>query len=223
MIIKLALKKKVQDLRSKGKTYSEIQKLLDTRIPKSTLSYWCRGLDLPLGYQQRIEEYNKFNLKKAQRIALSMNKIRREFYLKEIHKRNLYLVDGLKNLKTAKISLAILYAAEGSKSRYSSIMFGNSDPSLINLFLRLLRFCYTIDEDKFRCTLQCRADQNIQELENFWSDITKIPLMKFYKAQIDQRTINKPSKKLDYKGVCRIDYFSAELALDLKSIIKIIC
>ena|SRR3989344_4011073 len=220
---KKGLKIKAQDLRVKGRTYSEIQSLLNTKIPKSTLSYWCRNLNIPLGYQRKIKEYNKFNLKKAQKIALAMNKIRREAYLKTIRDRNLYLVNELKNLETAKITLAVLYAAEGSKSRRSSVMFGNSDPLLINLFLRLLRFCYTIDEGKFRCTLQCRADQNVRELEKFWSEVTKIPLTQFYKVQVDQRTLNKPSKKPDYKGVCRIDYFSAELSLDLKSILKIIC
>ena len=220
---KKGLKIKAQDLRVKGRTYSEIQSLLNTKIPKSTLSYWRRNLNIPPGYQRKIKEYNKFNLKKAQKIALAMNKIRREAYLKTIRDRNLYLVNELKNLETAKITLAVLYAAEGSKSRRSSVMFGNSDPLLINLFLRLLRFCYTIDEGKFRCTLQCRADQNVRELEKFWSEVTKIPLTQFYKVQVDQRTLNKPSKKPDYKGVCRIDYFSAELSLDLKSILKIIC
>jgi len=220
---KKELKIKAQELRLKGKTYSDIQRLLNTKIPKSTLSYWCGDLDLPLGYQRKIEEYNKFNLQKAQKIALAMNKIRREAYLKKIHERNLYLIDELKNINTAKIALAILYAAEGAKSIRGSIMLGNSDPSIISLFLRLLRLCYTIDERKFRCTLQCRADQDIPELEKFWSQTTKIPLAQFYKARIDPRTINKPSKKPDYKGVCRIDYFSAEIFLDLTSIAKIIC
>ena len=219
---KKELKTKAQELRSKGKTYSEIQSILNTKIPKSTLSYWCHNLDLPLGYQRRIEEYNKFNLGKARKIALAMNKIHREAYLKGIRERNLYLADKLENRETAKIVLAVLYAAEGSKSVRSAIMFGNSDPLIISLFLRLLRFCYTIDESKFRCTVQCRADQNVQDLENFWSAVTKIPLKQFYKAQIDRRTINKPSKKPNYKGVCRIDYFSAELSLDLKSIANII-
>ena len=101
-------------------------------------------------------------------------------------------------------------------------MFGNSDPSIISLFMSLLRYCYNIDESKFRCTLQCRADQNTKKLEKFWSQITKIPLSQFYKARVDPRTIDKPSKKLNYKGVCRIDYFSADLFIELKQIAEII-
>ena len=100
---------------------------------------------------------------------------------------------------------------EVAKTKRGSLMFGNSDPRVIALFLRLLRQCYNINEDKFRCTLQCRADQNIETLERFWSKITNVPLKQFYKARVDSRTIGKKSRKMDYKGVCRIDYFSADL------------
>jgi len=101
-------------------------------------------------------------------------------------------------------------------------MFGNSDPPIITLFLSLLRRCYNIDENKFRCTLQCRADQNIPKLEKFWSQVTKIPMPQFYKARIDPRTIGKPSRKPDYKGVCRIDYFSGDIFMELKQIMEVI-
>jgi hypothetical protein len=117
----------------------------------------------------------------------------------------------------------MLYLGEGSKdSKRGSLMFGNSDPFIVSLFLRLLRCCYNINEGKFRCTLQCRADQNIKKLERFWFRITGIPLSQFYRARVDPRTIGKKSNKLDYKGVCRIDYFSAELFIELKQIAEIV-
>jgi hypothetical protein len=122
----------------------------------------------------------------------------------------------------AKIALAMLYLGEGSKCTKGSLMFGNSNPGIIRLFLNLLRSCYNIDEKKFRCTLQCRADQNIKKLEKFWSQTTGVPPNQFYQARIDKRTIGKPSKKPDYKGVCRIDYFSADIFNELLQIVKII-
>ena len=213
---KLKLKEKATKLREKGKTYLEIQKILKVLIPKSTLSYWCHSIPLPLDYQRRIQDYNKFNLSKARKIALGVIKAKREKYLQSVAGRNKHLVTALKNKDTAKIVLAVLYLGEGAKNyKRGSIMFGNSDPFIINLFLYLLRYCYDIDESKFRCTLLCRADQNIKKLEKFWSQITKIPSSRFYKARIDPRTIGKPSKKLDYKGVCKIDYFSADLFIEL--------
>ncbi len=216
------IKNQVQTLRKSGKTYSEIQKYLNTKIPKSTISYWCRELPLPFGYERKIAGYNKYNLDKARKIALAVIKENRNKYLESISDRNKHLINELDNLNTAKIALAMLYLGEGSKTNRASLMFGNSDPLVIGLFLRLLRNCYKINESKFRCTLQCRADQNIEELEKFWSNITKIPMSQFYKARIDPRTINRPSRKLNYKGVCRIDYFSADLSIELKCIIKTI-
>lgn len=157
---------------------------------------------------------------KARNAALKANKIKRENYLNSIERRVKHLGGFVKNKDIAKIALAMLYLGEGAKRSRShgSLMIGNSDSKIIELFLRLLRHCYNIDESKFRCTLQCRADQNIRALEEFWFGITKIPRNQFYKAQIDPRTIGKKSEKPDYKGVCRIDYFSADILLELMQI-----
>src|SRR3989344_1469742 len=101
-----------------------------------------------------------------------------------------------------------------------SLRFGNSDSFIIGLFLNLMRKYYKVDEKKFRCTILCRADQNVVDLEKFWQEITKIPKSQFYKARIDARTIGKPSQKINYRGVCAIDYFSADTFLDLMQIPK---
>lgn len=220
---RLNIRKKAIKLRKKGKTYSEIQKSLKVIIPKSTLSYWCIDIKLSKEYQDRIRKIILNNAKKGRIIALTINRIKREKRLKSIIDRNKHLGTVLKNKDTAKIVLAMLYLGEGAKDpKRGSMMFGNSDPFIISLFLYLLRYCFNIDENKFRCTLQCRADQNIKKLENLWSQITKIPLSRFYKARIDPRTIGKPSKKLDYKGVCRIDYLSTNILIELLQIPKII-
>lgn len=222
-MISQELKEKIINLRKLGKTYTEINKLLNDHIPKSTLSYWCNDLALPLGYGRKVQEYNKFNLEKAREASLISKRICRENNIKRIIQENSHLVGHLKNRDIAKIVLTVLYMTEGSRSANRSITFGNSDPLIVGLFLNLLRFYYVIDESKFRCTLQCRADQNIKELENFWSNITGISLDKFYEARVDSRTIGKPSKKKDYKGVCRINYFSAKIYHELVNVAKLIC
>jgi hypothetical protein len=215
------LKHAVITLRKDGKTYSEIIKKIGIPIPKSTLSLWCKDILLNSKYKKRIKESIRKNIYKGMAVALISNKIKREKYLKDVYNRVSYLGKIFKDKDVARISLAILYLGEGSKTR-SSLMFGNSDPEIISLFLRLLRYCYKIDEKKFRCTLQGRADQNVKKLEKFWSKNTGIPLNQFYKARIDARTIGKISRKPKYKGVCRIDYFSADLFNEIMKIIEII-
>lgn len=214
-------KQKVINLRKKGKTYSEIKKYLKKNISKSTLSYWCKDTKLPINYYKKVQDLKKASLIKARKIAWKINNVKRKKYLDEVINRNKYLTGKIEDKDVARIALAILYLCEGSKKK-SSLMFGNSDPFIIKLFLRLIRYCYDINEKKFRCTLQCRADQDIKILEKFWSRITNIPLKQFYKAQVDYRTINKPSRKPNYKGVCRIDYFSSALFIELKKIGEIL-
>jgi len=213
---------KSKKLRAQGKTYKEIQELLNVKIPKSTLSYWCKDVYLPIEYKAKLKKLNLLNSEKGRAMALVVNKRIRDEYLKSVIDRNKGLKNVFKDKDVSKIALAMLYLGEGGKTQRGSLSFGNSDPFIISLFIFLMRYCYNIDEHKFRCTLQCRADQNTKILEKFWSDITNVSLDKFYKAKIDPRTIGKPTKKKEYKGVCRIDYFSADIFHDLMAIPKVI-
>lgn len=209
-------------LRANGKTYSEIQSLLGIKIPKSTLSYWCQSVQMPKEHRERITRLSEKNLRIGRRRSLERwKKVRqaRESTFKNSNSKLFNTYDT--NAETRKIALAMLYVAEGHKNR-SSIVFGNSDVDIIRIFLKLLRTVYDLDESKFRATVQCRADQDLNKLKIFWSKVTKIPLHQFSKSQIDKRTIGKPTKKIDYKGVCRIDYYSAYIDQELKYIARML-
>jgi hypothetical protein len=188
------IKAKVIGFRKAGKTYGEIRKILGINIPKSTLSYWCAGVLLSKIQKIRIEKRKKINIYKGHLAALVVNRARREKYLKSVEDRISYLSGFLKNKGTGKLVLGALYLGEGSKHRAGSLMFGNSDLGIIKSFLYIFRSVYDIDEKKFRCTVQCRADQNTKKLERFWSMVTKIPSRQFYKTRVDARTIGKKTK-----------------------------
>jgi hypothetical protein len=217
------LKQQVIGLRKKGKTYAEICSSINVRIPKGTLSYWCNGIPLPKSYVQKIKKINALNLIKAREKSIEVAQKVRQGQIEKIWLENGHLFKTIKDINVAKIALAMLYLGEGHKNRKRGALgFGNSDPGTIALFMELMRNVYDIDERKFRCTLLCRADQNIKKLEKLWSKTTKVPLSQFYKARIDPRTIGKPTKKTEYKGVCRIDYFSAKIFAELLEIPKIL-
>jgi len=216
---------KVRSFRSLGKTYGEINNILKLTIPKSTISEWCKNVSLPSEYKERISKLNLTNLSKGRQIAVEINKIKREQFLKEIEKNNIVLSKEIHSKNTAKIALAMLCLGEASKynrKNRSCFSLGNSDPRIIVLFLNLLKFCFTFDINKTRCTVQCRADQNTFELENYWREITNIPKRLFYKTRIDPRTIGKPTKKSYYKGVLKVDYFDTKIQLDLESLANLI-
>ena len=222
-MVTATLREQVRQLRSSGRTYTEINIQLGSKVSKSTMHYWCRGVYLDNTYYQRVQQMNQANLDKAREKAVIVNRAKRQAYLDSVLDSNQYLAKVIRNKDTAKVALAMLYLGEGGKSwQKASLDLGNSNPSVIKLYLRLLRYCYTIDESKFRCTVQCRADQNTDNLQRFWIRITGIPKRQFYHARIDKRTIGKSTIKPDYKGVCRIDYLSAHLFTDIMQTIKII-
>ena len=216
------IRQKVRELRSAGKMYSEIRQILSLKVPKSTISTWCKGIELD--ERAKIRVRNKINktLIAARAKARLTIEAKRGKYLGSIYEQNAGLVKNLKDIEVAKIALAMLYLGEGSKTHRGSLMFGNSEPKVIALFLKLLRQCYHPDESKFRFTLQCRADQDIKNLETYWSNLTQIPLTQCYKVQVDPRTKGKPSKNRNYKGVCRVDYFSAHIDNELLIIVDLI-
>lgn len=215
------LYKKAFNLRRQGKTYSEINAVLKTEIPKSTFSCWFRQYKLTPNVEMRIRKNQLVKLHESRVKAHLVLKRRREEYLLSIRDRVKEFSTTLKDRNVGKIVLAMLFITEGRR-RTDSVILGNSDPYIISLFLRVLRFCYRIDEEKLRCTVQCRADQDVSELERYWSRVTGIRRAQFCKVQIDSRTIGKPTRKKDYKGVCRLVYYSADIALELKTIAGVI-
>ena len=214
----MPLVKSARTWRAKGFTYTEIQKKLRKRIPKGTLSSWFRQVELPSFYADKIKRLNLNVLSLARPKALATNRQRRRLYLNDMYERNQPLLKALQRNDVSKLFLAALYLGEGAKKNKGSLTFANSDPGIVDVFLRLLRRVYPVNESRFRCTVLCRADQNPDQLGAFWSRITQIPLEQFYEARIAPRTRGKIKMNKNYKGVCRIDFFCAQVYDELRTI-----
>lgn len=59
-------------------------------------------------------------------------------------------------------------------------------------------------------------------LEKFWIDVSDIPKRLFYKTRIDPRTIGKQTKKTDYKGVLKVDYFDTKVQIELEILAQLL-
>ncbi|KKU35227.1 MAG: hypothetical protein UX85_C0003G0154 [Candidatus Beckwithbacteria bacterium GW2011_GWB1_47_15] len=207
---------KARKLRTGGRTYSEINAQLGVNVPKSTYNFWFKDLILPESYYKRIEKLNKKNFSKAIRAAQKINREKLMARIDRLRGKNKHLV-GRIDKQTGKLLLAMLYLCEGNKyPSHQALRFGSSHPAMLRLFIALLRSCFRLDENKIRGELQCRADQDTRKLQKFWSKVTGISLSRFYPARIDKRTINKPTKKRDYKGVFVVNYFDVEVQLELQ-------
>jgi len=216
MAYKKEIKEWVVNLRMQGRTYSEIRTMTHINFPKGTLSTWFQAMHFDVATKRKIYVHSRERVLMGVRKAAAIKEAKRVMFLEKACRDNEKLKVLLEDKDVAKIALMMLYWCEGSKTNRASLYFGNSSPEIISLFLRLLRACYPIDESKFRCTVQCRADQDVQFLKSFWVKVTAIPSKQFYNARIDKRTIGKPTKKSSYRGVYRIDYFSAAIYNELK-------
>lgn len=221
--MKSKLKLAAIELRRSGKSYNEITSLLKIHS-KGTLSYWLHGLDLSEEAQKIIKEKKESSLKRAQLAAGKKNKELRKIFLDSIERSAWDLgkrIGG--NPDSLKLALAFLYLGEGSKWRsHSGLQLGSSDPEIIELYLRLLERCYGIDRKLLHCYICYRADQNLDTLKRFWVKKIKIPFKNFYSSYPDKRTMGKPTKNPDYKGVCVICGGGTKVQLELEVIPKIV-
>lgn len=218
------LKAQSRKLRKKGKTYSEINAILKTNVPKGTLNSWCRNILLPKFYKRKIALLSTSNLEKARKKALIINREKRRKYLTSLKTANQEKANKVRDKDIARIALAMLCLGEASKSNKGTTFYlASSDKRIVLIFLKLLEYCFKdFDINKIRCTVQCRADQDTTKLNRYWGQVTNIPRRLFYKAKIDPRTVGKETKKKDYKGVLRIDYLNRKTQLELEILADLI-
>lgn len=192
---------------------------------KGTLSEWCRHLPLSPEYREKVRILNQQSWLKARKTSQFNRNQRRAVFIEKVTKLNIPIAKKIHDPEIAKIALAMLCLGEASKSKNGKarpFCLGNSDPRIIVLFLSLLYKLFEVSSDKIRCTVQCRADQDIEALMNFWIEKTKIPREQFYKSRVDLRTVGKPTLHKDYMGVLKVDCLQSGIQLDLESLSQMV-
>jgi hypothetical protein len=211
---------RIQALRAEGFTYSEICKKIDVSVPKSSLAYICRNVVLPQEYDSKVKALVSENIRVQRLKALDRNREIKDDIEQELRRHAKEYASKLDE-NSLKLALAMLYLGEGSKYKsFRGLMLGSSDALIIKLYIRLLKICFGIPIDHMRCRISFRADQNLDNLTVYWSSITGIPSSHFYKTIPDPRTIGKPTKKRDYKGVCVVSCAGAKIQQELQFIVE---
>lgn len=108
-----------------------------------------------------------------------------------------------------RIAGVMLYLGEGAK-RGGVVDFSNCDPDLIKVFVTFLRRVCGISESRVRAYLYAYADQDIGQLQAYWSEATKIPLHQFIKPYVRQLTPNLSRRKMPF-GLLHIRYSDTRL------------
>lgn len=98
----------------------------------------------------------------------------------------------------------MLYWAEGYKAG-KTVDFVNSDPKMIQVFLRSLREIYFINETRLSLQLYCYSNQNPDSLIEYWSGLTNISQGQFIKPYVREDFKEEKSSKMPY-GVIHLRY-----------------
>jgi transcriptional regulator with XRE-family HTH domain len=198
-------KDKALKLRKRGRSINEIARQLN--IPKSTISLWCRNIQLGPEQIERLAQRQESGSYKGRMKFLE--RIRKE-RIKEVA---LLRKQGIKEIGKLRkrdlfISGVAMYLSEGyTYLSGEHVGFTNSDPKIILFMLKWFKEICQVPDHRF--SLQVKINQihkdRVEKVENYWSKLTGIPLNQFIKTVLIKSKIEKVYPNHDtYYGTLRI-------------------
>jgi len=184
-----------RNLRDKGKSYSEILKLVN--VSKSTLSLWLRDIPLSSKQLKDLQGRNKSRYLGSKSRQLKRIELTREIISNAKEEAKERAGDEL------FISGLMLYWAEGTKRGGEMVAFSNSDPNMIILMMKWFRKICLVSEDRFRIQLQIHSLHKKENIKKYWSDLVDLPPNQFHKLIIKQTSLGHRKNPL-YQGTCCI-------------------
>ncbi|GGZ13601.1 hypothetical protein [Streptomyces avidinii] len=179
------LRARARELRLQGMTYDRIQ--LELGCSKSSISLWVR--DLPKPDRKRTKEQSSAIARRGWDRTLQVREAERR-ETKEAASRD---VGRLSERELFLVGVG-LYWAEGSKdkayARRERVIFVNSDPDMIRLYLAWLRLL-GIKGERLRYSVMIHETADIAGAERFWADLVGADPSQFLKRTVkrhDPRT-----------------------------------
>lgn len=201
------IKQKACNLRHKGWSLGEIS--LQMKIPKNTIIGWVKDIKLTKRQKERLKQKIIASGAIGRPLAVKVNREKLERWKRSIKEKVRNFEDlNFNNAEIGKLVCGVLYLCEGAK--YPStrrLELINSDPQVIHFFITSLRKYFRIYEDRLRISIVYRYDQDLENLINFWSNLTNIPKTQFLNSKPDMRTKGKKTTRKNYRGVCKIIYY----------------
>ena len=197
-------REKAHLLRKKGISIGEVAKLLN--LNKSTVSYWCRDIQLTkLQKRKLLEKQRKAGIK-----ALLLNAERkRDSRILETQKLQLVGKNEVGKITKRDVFIAglALYWGEGYKKSNNELGFVNTDPKMISFFIHWLKDVYKIEKKDLilRVSINISHKKREGEILKYWSSYLKIPIAQFSKSSfIKTKRKKEYPNKTQYVGTLRV-------------------
>lgn len=189
------LRARARDLRRAGMTYDRIE--LELGVSKSSISLWVR--DLPKPAPRTPEEASAIARRGWER-TLELREEQRQ-HTKDAASAE---IGTLSDRELFLIGVG-LYWAEGSKSkpyrRDESVVFVNSDPNMIRLYLAWLDLL-RVEKERRRFHVMIHESADVESASRYWAELVGATLDSFHKPVIKKhnpKTVRKNTGD-DYRG-----------------------
>lgn len=202
-------KEEANQLRSSGKSYSEIKAQLG--VPKSTLSNWLARQEWSRNIVYILnKKYSEANIVRLRQL----NKIRGK-HLENVYKEaKNEAKEEFEKLKYHPLFIAalMLYWGEGDKTTKYNVTLANTDPEMIRLFVCFLSDICQIKREKIKLHLLLYPDLDEVDSKNYWRKYSGLKEQNFIKSTI----INgrHKTRRLQY-GICNATVSSTYLKTKL--------
>jgi hypothetical protein len=147
------------------------------------------GESLGIPWRRVIYLMDKYNIKRrtlSEAIYCKHNPGGDPFSIKE----NLSSVE-----ERLKILALGLYLNEGSKSNSISVRLSNSNPTLVNIFIKFLKIICGVRSQKIKFLLTLHHDTQLEQAQQYWSRQLDIPLAQLNKSAVVNQQGNGTYKK----------------------------
>ncbi|ANS65766.1 hypothetical protein SLINC_3542 [Streptomyces lincolnensis] len=190
------LRDRARELRLQGWTYDQIQ--VELGCSKSSISLWVR--DLPKPERKRTREEASAIARRGWEATLS----KRE---RERQQTKQAAATAIGDLSERELLIAgvALYWAEGTKdkphARRERVIFVNSDPNMIRLFLAWLDLV-EVERDRIRYHVMIHESADVESAEAFWADLVQADRSTFGKTALKRhnpKTVRKNTGE-NYRG-----------------------
>lgn len=200
-------KELVRDLRRKGLSYSEISEKAPFPTAKSTISEWCKDIELTSEQKNRLDKLFRDGSYRGRLLGSKANQIIRSQEVEEIKQKAKQEISSLTK-NEFRLSGLMLYWAEGNKKR--SVGISNSDPELIRFMMAWFRNVCDVPDAKFKVYLNIHSGQDDNQIKKFWSGVIKLPASQFGKSYIKKEGTGH-RKNILYNGTIKIQVCNKDL------------
>lgn len=203
MLAKTVQHKKAILLRKKGYSYSEIAAVIN--VSQASLSLWLRNVELT---QLQMDNL-LLKRKNGQAKGAKRRRDVREQQQKTIIETAAQEIDNLSKKELFLLG-TVAYWCEGSKQKAHNVsqcvVFANSDPFLIKLFIKWLKEICLIKKNDIKYSLHIHETGDTKRAIEYWCKTLNItttelgrPILKRHRTATTRKNVGK-----DYYGLIRI-------------------